>query len=174
MVPSIIGLMGRSRVGKDTVANMICKLHPEYKIVRLSTPVKQAVCELYGYSLEELESNTKEEIDPRWGKTPRELLQSLTDYMMKYMGDTFFTQKLYQTYKTNDFIIIPDIRYEHDILEIQKRNGIIIKIERPNNSYRHAFESHIDFLKGTYRIVNDGSLTHLEEKVNQTLKNTGY
>jgi hypothetical protein len=173
MVPTIIGLMGRSRVGKDTVANIITESHPSYKIVRLSMPLKLAACQLYGYTLEQLESSAKEEIDPRWNKTPRETIQSLTDYMMKYMGNNFFTKKLYHSYDENQFgkyIIIPDVRYEHDILEIQKRNGIIIKIERPNNVYRHTFENHIDYLKGTYRIVNDGLLEDLKEKVNQTLE----
>lgn len=174
MLPTIIGLMGRSRVGKDTVANTICTLYPEYKIVRLSMPLKIAACHLYGFTMEQLESSAKEEIDPRWQKTPREVIQSLSDYMMNNMGNTFFTKKLYHSYDTNEhgkYIIIPDVRYEHDILEIQRRNGIIIKIERPENNYRHAFENHIDFLKGNVRIINNGSLEDLREKVNQTLKN---
>jgi hypothetical protein len=173
MIPNIIGLLGRSRVGKDTVASSISTMHPEFNIVRLSMPLKKAACELYGYTMEQIESHEKETTDSRWNKTPRESIQSLTDYMMSYMGPDFFTKKLYYDFdnqKYGSHIIIPDIRYEHDILEIIKRNGIIIKIERPNNPYHHNFENHIDFLKGTYRVVNDGTLEQLEEKVNQILK----
>ena len=135
MIPNIIGLLGRSRVGKDTVASYISTIHPEFKIVRLSMPLKKAACELYGYTMEQIESHEKESMDSRWNKTPRESIQSLTDYMMGYMGQDFFTKKLYHAYdtkQTSPYIIIPDIRYEHDIQEIKKRKGLVIKIERPH------------------------------------------
>jgi len=62
-------------------------------------------------------------------------------------------------------MIIPDIRYEHDILEIQKRGGIVIKVERENAPVRHTFEQHIDFLKGNHRLHNTGSIEDLRTEV---------
>lgn len=170
----IIGLLGRSRVGKDTVAEILCNKTGKYQIVRLSYPLKKAVCCLYDLTMDQLETSAKEAIDTRWNKTPREVIQSLTDYMMNYMGNDFFTKILFNHYdsgKYSDHIIIPDIRYPHDIVEIQKRGGIVIKIERPNNPIRHEFEKHIDNLEGNMTIVNDKGLDHLHEKINQILRN---
>lgn len=173
MLPKIIGILGRSRAGKDSVADLICNICPEYHIQRLSYPLKRAVCCLYGYSMDQLENNTKEMVDPRWNKTPRETIQSLTDYMMGYMGKTFFTRRLFDMYDQGiipPHMIIPDIRYEHDIYEIQKRGGIIIKVERPENNVSHSFERHIDFLVGNHRIINDGSMDQLHEKIKAFLE----
>lgn len=172
-LPRIIGLLGRSRVGKDTAAEFICQQIPYYQIVRLSYPLKRAVCCLYDYTMDQVESSSKEVIDPRWGKTPRETIQSLTDYMMTYMGKDFFSRTLFNAYdrhqEYSDYIIIPDIRYPHDILEIQKRGGIVIKIERQNASVKHSFEDHIDNLKGTVTLQNDQGVDELHKKIKQLL-----
>lgn len=171
MVPPIIGLLGRSRVGKDTVAAALCTVYPSYQIIRLSYPLKQAACHLYDYTMDQVEGSAKEQIDPRWNKTPRETIQSLTEYMMQFMGIDFFTRKLFHMYDSKQIgprIIIPDIRYEHDINEIRKRKGIVIKVERPHNPVKHAFEDHIDALQGDYTIINSGTLDELY----QTVKNT--
>ena len=173
MTPKIIGLLGRSRVGKDTIAEMVLLLHPEYSIHRLSYPLKRAACNLYDFTMDQLESNSKEVIDTRWNKTPREVIQSLTEYMMNYMGKDFFTKKLFHQYDHQQIpchIIIPDIRYEHDILEIQRRGGVIIKVERANNPVYHTFEQHIDFLKGNYRIQNTGTIDDLHNEVIKMMK----
>ena len=48
--PKIIGLLARSRSGKDTVADYIISNYKSYNIVkrRLAGPIKNAVKELYG------------------------------------------------------------------------------------------------------------------------------
>lgn len=123
--------------------------------------------------MDQVESNSKEVVDPRWNKTPRETIQSLTEYMMSFMGVDFFTKKLFHLYDTQQipsYIIIPDIRYEHDILEIQRRGGIVVKVERENNPIHHKFEQHIDFLKGNYRIRNSGTIDALHEEVIKMMK----
>lgn len=173
MIPKIIGLLGRSRAGKDTIAEFICNQHPEYQIIRLSYSLKKAACCLYDYTMDQVESSSKEVIDGRWNKTPRETIQSLTNYMMSYMGNDFFTKKLFNAYdkgKYSDNIIIPDIRYPHDIVEIQKRGGIVIKVERPNNLVQHTFEDHIDKLYGTTTIINDQGIDDLHVKIKNVLQ----
>jgi hypothetical protein len=173
MYPKIIGLLGRSRAGKDTIAEFICNQHPEYQIIRLSYSLKKASCCLYDYTMDQVESSSKEVIDPRWNKTPRETIQSLTNYMMNYMGHDFFTKKLFQAYdqgKYSSYMIIPDIRYPHDIKEIEQRGGIVIKVERPNNPVQHVFENHIDALCGTITLLNDQGMDHLHQKTKAILQ----
>lgn len=167
--PKIIGLVGRSRVGKDTVAEIIIECSSDYEVRRLSAPLKKAMTELYDLNKEQLETNSKEEIDMRWGKTPRECIVSLTDYMMGYMGKDFFTKRLYGENGLPEYIIIPDVRYEHDIVEIHRRGGIIIKIEKTDNSVCHSFEDNIDGMKGDILITNDGSIEDLQSNLRKQL-----
>jgi len=174
MVPRIIGLLGRSRVGKDTVAEYICKeaTPAGYQIIRLSYPLKKAACSLYDFTMDQVESSSKEAIDPRWGKTPRETIQSLTTYMMDYMGHDFFSRKLFDAYDQSMYsqhIIIPDIRYPNDIHEIRKRGGIVIKVVRPNNPIQHSFENHIDALEGDITITNDRGVDDLHREIKRYL-----
>ena len=99
---------------------------------------------MYGYTPHQVESSEKEVIDIKWGITPRESMQSLTKYMMEKMGKDFFTKRLFNRYDMDVIprsIVIPDIRYVHDIHEIQKRGGIVIKIIRPNNTILHNIKS---------------------------------
>lgn len=176
----IIGLLGRSRVGKDTVAMcIVATLGTDNTcITRLSQPLKDATQSLYSFTKEQVEDGKKEEVDPRYGVTPRVCIQGLCDYMMTSHGVDFFSKQLFAKYDSahfgNKHVIIPDIRYEHDIGEIQKRGGIVIKIERSCAQIpRHSWEDHIDGLKADHYIVNDTDVASLSNKVNQILCRNG-
>lgn len=166
MHPTIIGLLGRSRSGKDTVASIIQQLYPSqnYKIVRLSTPIKEAAKSLFAFNDEQIEGSLKEVVDTRWGITPRQVFQTITSDTMKYMGTQFFTKLLYEKYD-NGFlgknIIIPDIRYEHDIYEIQRRGGIVIKVTRKNLAVLYECEDHLDNINNLPTITNNSTREEL-------------
>jgi hypothetical protein len=167
--PKIIGLLGRSRVGKDTVAEIIMEDRPEYEIRRLSAPLKKATKELYDFTISQLETDLKEKTDPRWHKTPRECIVSLTEYMMDYMGTRFFTNRLYGEVDLPEYIIIPDVRYEHDIHEIHRRGGIIIKVEKTHRTVCHSFEDCIDGLTCDFLVKNDGTIEDLQSNLRKQL-----
>jgi len=164
----IIGLLGRSRVGKDTVAAFIISKVPSFKLIRLSTPLKQAACSLYGFTPEQVEGPSKEHIDERYMMTPREAIQSLCNFMMAKHGHDFFSKRCFSMVGTSNNYIMPDVRYAHDIEEVHKRNGLIIKITRPGKPL-HAWEDGIDHMTGDFEIANDGSLQSLHEKLDKVL-----
>jgi ABC-type dipeptide/oligopeptide/nickel transport system ATPase subunit len=177
MLPSIIGLLGRSRSGKDTVASIIQQLFPtqQYSIVRLSTPIKEASRHLFDFNEEQIEGHRKEVIDPRWGITPRQVFQTITSDTMKYMGTDFFTKLLYEKYEQGvlgKHIIIPDIRYMHDIEEIQKRGGIVLKIERTNLPISYECENHLDSIQNIPILQNNSTMEELKKHVRQYFKDT--
>lgn len=170
-------------MGKDTVAEMFCDLigRDNALIYRMSKTLKEAVQVLYGYTHEDVEGPTKETVDPRYGMTPRQEIQGLCDYLMQRHGQNFFSKQVFYAYDNNAFggkhVVIPDIRYEHDLQEIRQRGGIIIKIARPYSVGVpfHPWEAHIDCLEGDYHIMNHGSHDDLREKVshifNQIVRN---
>jgi hypothetical protein len=168
MIP-IIGLLGRSRHGKDTIASVIHSIMPA-TIARLSQPLKDAVVALYGFSYEQIEGADKETVDSRYGITPRVAIQRLCDQIMAEHGRDFFSRRLFGRYDNGFFahhgqVIIPDIRYEHDLHEVRSRGGIIIKVVRNDPQLpNHAWEAAIDDMVGDITIHNDGSLDELIRK----------
>lgn len=177
MYPSIIGLLGRSRSGKDTVASIIQSLYPsqKYSIVRLSTPIKEASRHLFAFEEDQIEGHRKEVIDERWGITPRQVFQTITADTMKYMGTSFFTKLLYDKYDKGFFgkyIIIPDIRYEHDIAEILNRGGVVFKIERTQLPFSYECEKHLDLITHLPLIRNDSTVDDLQKQVKQLFMET--
>lgn len=171
--PRIIGIMGRSRMGKDTVASTFCELlgKENTTIYRMSRTLKEAVAVLYGYHPDEVEGPTKEQVDLRYGITPRNAIQGLCEYLMKRHGSDFFSKQVFAAYDNGafhgKFVIIPDIRYEHDLAEIRSRGGIILKVARPYSLEVpcHAWETHIDQLRGDYEINNQGTIDDLRRRV---------
>ena len=72
----IIGLTGGKGCGKSTVAKIINKLH-DYEIISFATPIKDML-RVLGLGDAELNDPTiKEIVLDEYGKTPREMMQSL-------------------------------------------------------------------------------------------------
>lgn len=167
----IIGLLGRSRVGKDTVAAALVSALGSAKIVRLSQPLKDAVRALYAFTEEQLETDAKEVVDVRYGVTPRAAIQELCGHIMKEHGVDFFTRRLYANVGGGDggggdggCIVIPDVRYAHDIAEIRRRGGIVVKITRDLAAAGyalHPWEAAIDTMESDVVIENIGSVAEL-------------
>lgn len=161
----IIGILGRSRVGKDTAATIFSKIF-EYPIVRLSSPVKMACGELFGISQSALESNAKDSIDVRYGKTPRDLLVWMTTKVQREFPSEFFVNRLFDAVPEHTRgIIVPDIRYDHDISLLKRRGAVLLKVTRKDAPIRHTHEDSIDGFDGIMLLENNGSLAEFEKQV---------
>ena len=172
MLPNIVGLCGRSRVGKDTIASILMEKYPTYTLHRLAQPVKDTVKTLYDFTQDQVETDEKEKMT-HWGITPRQAMVWVTETMMQRHGNDFFSRKLFDAYDNGVFgsnIIIPDIRYAHDLYEIRKRGGIVIKVVR-SGMPDHQFEAAVDQLEGDVLIDNNGTLVELQKKVEDVFAN---
>jgi hypothetical protein len=156
----IIGLVGRSRVGKDTVASFFQGTH---QVRRLAQPVKDACKVLYGWSDVEVESAAKEERDHKWDLTPRMAMVHLTHAMRQCNGSDFFTKRFFETWDGQP-VVIPDVRFHDDVKEIHRRGGVTIKITREGGP-DHEFEFAIDSLSTTHQVENNGTIEELREKI---------
>ena len=87
----IIGITGKAGSGKDTVADYLVKNHDFIKL-SFAGILKQGMQILFNLSDDQLHHPlVKEKIDPRWGKSPRELMQWLgTDILRKNIRQDFF------------------------------------------------------------------------------------
>lgn len=160
-LPKIIGITGRSGAGKSTVARIIKEFFPQYSVRFLSAPVKDAVSTFYGFTPNQLEFG-RDETDSRWNLTPDETIRSLTNFMTCYMGSDFFTRQIFDNYKDGEYIIIPDLKCEHDIFEVQKRCGTVIKVERNNEMITQNVSKPLKF---NYLIRNNGTIHDVREDI---------
>ena len=88
----IIGLSGKKRVGKDTIADHLVKRHGFIKY-SFADPIKDIAKVLFSFSDEQLYGNDKEKLDERWNIIPRDFYQKFgTDYMHIYFQNIFQKQ----------------------------------------------------------------------------------
>lgn len=160
-----IGLLGRSRTGKDTAANILSNVLG-YPIIRLAAPIKDACHALFDLPHDCMEHGGKEMVDVRYGKTPRELMVWLTASMQRdFPREFFFTRLVTSIPPDARGIIVPDVRYRHDVDMIRNRGGMIIKIARADAPVRHAHEDGVDALTGDEVLENNGTMEAFEKRV---------
>ena len=156
---TLVGLVGRARSGKDTVAGLL-----GLPILKLAQPVKDAVRVLYGWTDHHIEGNLKDVPDPRFNITPRSAMIHLTDVMKKRHGLDFFSKRLLDIWDGTS-AVITDVRYQEDIVVLRQKGAVLVRIERPGCS-DHPHEDGLAAMKVDYVIRNDGSIPELNMVLN--------
>lgn len=165
----IIGLVGRSRVGKDTVADLLRQ--QGFQVKRLAAPVKEACKCIYDWDDDLVESELKEVRDLKWDVTPRMAMVHMTQSVRQFMGSDFFTRRFFDSWDGKP-VVIPDVRFEHDVHEIHRRGGFTIKVTR-DAAPNHVFEIGVDSLVTTFTVENNGTLESLQNKISEIINGYG-
>jgi len=156
----ILGILGRSRTGKDCVARYF-ESYFGFEVHRLSSPVKSACKELLGLSDEHIEGSLKDVV--LYGKTytPRDCMTWLASETKARFSESFLFDRLLERTRGQN-IIIPDVRYHEDVQLIRAHGGVIIKLTRAAAPIKHKFEDHVDDVDDAdYVVCNDGTLEDL-------------
>lgn len=190
----VICLIGKKRVGKDTVSNIIQTYDPEYRQFALADPIKDIARIMFSFTDAQLFDADKDTLDTHWGIRPRDFFEKFgTDIMQfdiyKYLPGLeyhvpkrqFWVQSLINKIKKIEFqkVIITDIRGLHELETIKNTfpNTQFIKIIRNNallsditteSSEIHITQQEPDSIpldKIDYLIENNGTLDELHEKV---------
>ena len=125
----IIGLTGGKGCGKSTVAKIINRLHG-YELISFATPIKQML-RVLGLGDAELNDPTIKEIPlDEYGKTPREMMQSLgTEWgRMLVSGDVWISALRKQLNPQKNYVI-DDVRFDNEALFVRER-GAVIHVQR--------------------------------------------
>lgn len=176
----IIGLVGKLQSGKTTSADIILDhLKKDYNIICrysfgdfLKTMILNAgIC-----SPNEL-----------WGKKTeysRFMMQKIgTEIIRKQVSENFWIDKMNQKIEKtftdspyeNILVVIDDVRFINEASLINKFNGTLVRIKRPNlntskNENKHLSEIEQDGILVEYDIINDGTLNDLKEKLINVVK----
>lgn len=148
----VIMLCGYKRCGKDTFANHLVNKYG-YTHLKISKTLKDTLKTLFQFSDEQLETDLKDKIDPRWNITPRKAMVFVGTDMFQFkiqgllpnIGKNFWIRStketiidLYNKNKNID-IVISDLRFQHELdcindirFDLRDINIDIVKIIRPN------------------------------------------
>ena len=190
---TIIALSGYKGSGKTVVANMLLTDY-RYHIEALSGVMKRCVGDIFLWDDSYFEMPKKEMIDPRWGISPRQVLQHMgTDWAQyelpaRYLefsstvGRKLWIKRFliwyaeqvaqYPEYK----VVLQDVRFPHEQEELfnlrdtSAENVIFIFIERKLDRFdTHESEMWYDRLHYDYTIKNHGTLTDLQNEVDKLM-----
>ena len=141
MIIAISGLIGS---GKDTVADYLVNLH-EFRRESFAGNLKNAMCEIFGWDRDMLEGRSKssrewrEQVDEWWAErlgiphlTPRWILQHVgTDVIRGQFHDDMWLASLENKLrKTNDNIVISDVRFKNEVKMLKDLGAVCVQIVR--------------------------------------------
>ncbi|MDX8383318.1 MAG: hypothetical protein R8M45_04495 [Ghiorsea sp.] len=176
----IIGIAGKARSGKDTVAGWI-QTNLNARLYSLADPIKKAGSEMFGIPLDNFYNpEFKEKKDDFWKISPRHIAQILgtevgRDMFFRDMWLKRAEMEINKEKESNDHIVfcIPDIRFENEANYIRNNDGFIIHVSRPSLGdtvvRKHVSENGVEFKPGDVDIYNDGSLEDLFRVTNISL-----
>jgi hypothetical protein len=156
----IIGFVGLIGSGKDTAADYLVNFY-EFRRDSFANTLKDAVAYVFSWDRTLLEGRTaearkwREQVDPWWSNrlnipdlTPRWVLQYWgTDVLRKGFHDDIWIASLENKMrKTEDNIVISDVRFPNEINAIHNANGLVVRIKRGQDP--DWFDAAISFNKG--------------------------
>lgn len=170
----LIGLTGKAGVGKSTVANILVR-HHKFLAYALASPLKEAACVMFGWDRQHTDGDLKDEVDPKYGISPRMVLQLLGTEFGQFMlqkhspefkektGRNLWVKRMEDTIDRHGHSghnwVITDVRFTHEAEAISYRGGYIWRITGPRRAEikkSHTSENGIPLDLVDTTIYNEG------------------
>lgn len=158
----IIGLVGKKGSGKDTVADYLVSKR-KFTKKAFADPLKKVIQQLFLVNPEQLSDPVKkEECDSRWNLSPRQMMQMVgTNMVRDQLGTDFWIQHMEFSYSDDSDVVISDVRFQNEADWVEKKGGILIRIQNPisspNHQDSHISEIELEKIKTQFTIYNDKS-----------------
>lgn len=187
----LIGIIGKKRCGKDTIAEHLINKEG-FQRYSFADPLKKGAMAMFGFTDAQMWGSTedKETIDPRWGISPRRMLQLMGTELFQYdiqkhlnkgefpIGREVWVHRFkmwYQEMKEVNpdlKVVIADVRFIHEVNAIREIGGEIWRVERPSivSIDGHASEKEQESVVPDKTLINDGNLWELYKKVQINLE----
>lgn len=184
----IIGFGSTAQVGKDTAAEYLEKKFPgRVKRVSFADKVKEVSMELYDLTREQCygPKEIKEKVDPRYGKSPRELMQRVGDKLRKLISETIWIDVVFDKtipeYLAEGYnvFVVSDVRYPNEGNKVLQEKGTLVKIVRDAGGTSvgadHPSETSMkDYKEFDFIIENNGSLEEYFKKLDRLMEEINY
>lgn len=176
----IVGVSGKSGHGKDAIASILVERHGFVRIA-LADALKQGAAAIFGLSADQLYGRTKELHDPRWGMSPRKILQLLgTEAIREVFGaDTWIKalrvkidEEAARRFGDLPGVVVPDVRFENEARAVLGWGGQVWRVSRPGVPAvnPHVSETALDeFEDFSAHVPNTGTLDDLARHVGELI-----
>lgn len=169
----LIGIAGRARSGKDTVANFIVAAIGGYRY-SFADPIRAMLTPLGVDMSDPYWQARKEEPIPALGVSPRRMMQTLgTEWGRQLINPDLWLIMAHQRLLQNGpGMVISDVRFDNEAAWIRKHGGRIIHVIRPDTKAveAHASEDGIEIQDTDARLFNSGTLEELQLSVRELLR----
>lgn len=169
----VIGIAGRARSGKDTVASFILAAVGGYRY-SFADPIRAMLVPLGIDMSDPYWQDRKEEVIPALGSSPRRLMQTLgtewgRDTIHPNLWLLLANQRLLNA---GPGMIVSDIRFENEAQWVRNCGGMVIHLFRPDapNVEAHASEGGIEVQSRDIQLFNSGTLEELQSSVRALLR----
>lgn len=177
----IIGLTGKKRAGKDTVAALIGGADRSTVKLSFAEPIRRFVAEVCGLTRSQLEQvkdgsvrlvgdvivyprRMMQELGTEWGRSQdRDLWVSILRNKIDHTREN---------YPDTETVIITDVRFENEADMIHELGGVVVEVLRPDpasNSDGHASERGLSPENVDVVLHNYGTLEELRHHVGSSL-----
>jgi hypothetical protein len=183
----VIGFGATAQVGKDTAAAYLEKKYPgRVKRVAFADKLKKITMDLFDLSQEQCygPQDIKEAIDPRYGKSPRKIMQEVGEKMREIYPDIWVDTVFYTTipkYEEEgyDCFAVADMRYPNEANGIRGKNGFAVRVDRDGVGVEvgkeHSSETALKYYeKFDFIIDNNGSFEEFYARLDMVMEETGY
>ena len=164
----IIGISGKKRSGKDTVADILLGTNDNSIKYSFANPLKCEVARACGVTVEYIEEHKA---------NFRLMLQGWgTDYRRKLFGEDYWLKKMDQAveqFSGRPLVIIPDVRFMNEYDWVKKNDGIMVRVNRPELQVvdGHVSETELDDIPNWDIVIcNDGTIKDLIEQTIYKIK----
>ena len=142
----IIGICGRARSGKDTVADELKRWGVQK--IAFADKLKSICGDLFDLTRSQLYGDQKEVMDKRWEKSPRMIFQEVGDIMRGVHGNIWISQVAKHIQREKGDFVVTDIRYYNELKAIKALEGpeVLVKlwnIQRPDAPEVHGSNTHV-------------------------------
>jgi len=139
----LVGLVGRARSGKDTVADFM-SMTGDFNKMAFAEPLKNAACHIFGLTHEQVNGDEydREEGHPFWGFSVRTILQKLgTESVRDVFGADHWVRLMEKRlHDAEDKVVISDVRFPNEVDLIKRFGGTVVGVVR--EGYDHGFPEH--------------------------------
>lgn len=175
MAKRIVALGYQAESGKDTVAEILMDHDVLLSRFALAQPMKASARTLFGLTAEQTDGKLKNVIDPRWGCTPRALMQKLASALRSAFGEDIQVRMMLDRAHRwkEDYIVVPDVRVRAEADALRAAGAKLVKVDRPGERLSgteaaHHTEHELASYEWDAVIVNDGTIEQLKPMARNT------
>lgn len=166
----LVGLTGRARSGKDSLAHFLVEQHG-FKRVAFADPIRHAVAEITGLSVDELMDGPAKETPLDWldGVTPRRMMQTLgtewgRDTIHRDLWLRVAQRKIDAALAAGaPGVVVSDVRFDNEAYFVADQDGLVVEVIREGIAKveGHASEAGVDPELIDAWVPNNGTLEDL-------------